>query len=83
MQGATVLYAALAALIAIVAMQTQLNFLFWIFGVMVAGIVLSALIGGFMISGLKIRRLDPHHGAVVVVPARAPRRGLRALHDGV
>ena len=45
-------------------MNTQFNLMFWIFGVLLSGLVLSGIVSGAMMMGLRIRRLDPQHGAV-------------------
>jgi len=50
--------------VAIAAMNSQRNLLFWVLGVMVALLTVSLMVSGAMISGVRIRRLDPRHGTV-------------------
>jgi uncharacterized protein (DUF58 family) len=57
-------YVSLLALLAVAAMNNQNNLLFWLFGVMVSGLVISAIITNLMIWRLKVRRLDPQSGSV-------------------
>lgn len=57
-------YVALAITILIAAMSSQRNLLFWVFGVLTAGLVLSVVLAFWSMRGLEIRRLDPQHGAV-------------------
>ena len=57
-------YLGLTIVIAVPAMSNQNNLLFWVFGVLVAGLTLSIVIPFWMLRGLEIRRLDPQHGAV-------------------
>ena len=57
-------YVGLTIVIAVPAMSNQNNLLFWVFGVLVAGLTLSIVIPFWMLRGLDIRRLDPQHGAV-------------------
>lgn len=45
-------------------MNGQINLLFWVFGVMVALLLLSGMISGWMMLKLDLQRLDPQHGAV-------------------
>src|SRR5262245_4717982 len=58
------IYAALLSLVGLAAMNNQNNLLFWVFGVMVAGLAISAFISTLIMWSLGVRRLDPHHGAV-------------------
>lgn len=58
------IYGGLTVLIGVVAMNTQFNLLFWIFGVLLSGFIISGVLSGTMMLGLRIRRLDPQHGAV-------------------
>lgn len=57
-------YTGLLMLVGLAAMNNQNNLLFWVFGVMVAGVVISGLISHWMMFSLSARRLDPSHGAV-------------------
>ncbi len=51
------LYCLVAMLIALVAMNTGVNLLFWIFGVMAAAIVVGGVVSGSMMLSLGLRRL--------------------------
>jgi uncharacterized protein (DUF58 family) len=51
-------------LVALAAMNSQVNLLFWLFGVMAAGLVVSGVVSGIMMLGLRCRRLDLRHGEV-------------------
>lgn len=51
------LYCLIAILIAMVAMNTGVNLLFWIFGVMAAAIVVGGVVSGSMMLNLQVRRL--------------------------
>ena len=51
-------------MVAVAAMNNQNNLLFWIMGVLAAGLVLSAVISNLTIRGLRVRRIDPQHGSV-------------------
>lgn len=57
-------YVLIMLLIAGAAMNGQNNIMFWIFGVMAAGLIISLLSQHLMLRGIEIRRLDPQHGAV-------------------
>jgi len=57
-------YLGLIFVIALVAMNAQNNLLFWAFGVMVSGLVLSLGVSMMMMRAIDARRLDPQHGAV-------------------
>lgn len=57
------LYLGLIFVIGLVAMNTQNNLLFWSFGVLVTGLLLSLVVSMLMMRGLVVRRLDPQHGA--------------------
>ncbi|HRQ75630.1 MAG TPA: DUF58 domain-containing protein [Phycisphaerales bacterium] len=59
-----IVYGIMVILVALAAMSGQNNLLFWIFGVMFAGLILSGMLSGMMMLGLTVRRLDPQHGAV-------------------
>lgn len=58
------MYAGLIAVIGLVAMNTQNNLLFWALGVLAAGLLLSIVLSWMMLSRVRVRRLDPQHGAV-------------------
>jgi len=58
------IYTGLTVLVALAASSSQNNLLFWIFGVMASLLLLSGVVSGVMMSGLRVRRLDPQHGAV-------------------
>ena len=58
------IYVGLLALVGVAAMNNQNNLLFWVFGVMVAGLLISAFMTTYLMWSLRIRRLDPHHGSV-------------------
>ncbi len=51
-------------IIAVAAVNSQNNLLFWIFGVFFSGLLISGLTSGIMMMGLRIRRLDPQRGTV-------------------
>lgn len=57
-------YAALLALVGVAAMNNQNNLLFWVLGVMVSGMAISAFISSVIMWSLRVRRIDPQHGAV-------------------
>jgi uncharacterized protein (DUF58 family) len=57
-------YIGIVILIGAAAMNNQNNLLFWVFGVMVSGLILSGLISAWMLMRLVVRRIDPQHGAV-------------------
>ncbi len=57
-------FAGLAMLTGLAAMNNQNNLLFWIFGMMVASLFISGVVSGAMMTGLSARRIDPGHGAV-------------------
>jgi len=59
-----VIYSGLAVLVALAAMNSQNNLLFWIFGIMCAGLILSGLVSGMMMLSLDFKRLDPQFGTV-------------------
>ncbi|MFK7960797.1 MAG: DUF58 domain-containing protein [Phycisphaerales bacterium] len=60
-------YCLIAILIAVVAMNTGQNLLFWVFGVMAAAIVVSGIVSGATMMGLAVRRL-PNGRAVAGEP---------------
>ena len=55
---------ALVLIIAVAAMNSQNNLLFWIFGVLFSGLLVSGILSGWMMLGLRVKRLDPEHGTV-------------------
>lgn len=57
-------YVAIAVAIGLAALNSQANLLFWTFGLMLGGIIVSGLVSGFMMLNLEIRRILPEHGAV-------------------
>jgi uncharacterized protein (DUF58 family) len=57
-------YGLLTVLIGLCAISTQNNLLFWIFGLLLAGVLLSGIVSGVMMMGVECRRLDPRFGAV-------------------
>ncbi len=59
-----VVFIAITLMICIAAMNSQRNLLFWIFGGMLAAILISGIVSGWMMMRLRIRRLDPRQGAV-------------------
>lgn len=58
------MYAGLIVLVGLVAMNTQNNLLFWTLGVLAAGLVLSIVLSWVILINVRVRRLDPQHGAV-------------------
>lgn len=62
------IYCLVAILVAIVAMNTGVNLLFWIFGVMAAAILAGGIVSGQMMMVLDVRRL-PTRRVVVGEPA--------------
>lgn len=58
------LYVILVLLVGLAAVNGQNNLLFWVFGVMFSALIVSGLISGAMMLGVRVRRLDPRHGLV-------------------
>lgn len=58
------IYCGLTLLAAVVAMQTGRNLLFWAFGAMTSSLLLSGIVSGAMMTGLRLTRVMPDHGAV-------------------
>ncbi len=58
------IYTGLLMLVGLTAMNNQNNLMFWVLGVLVAGLAVSAIISNFVIRSLRIRRIDPQHGSV-------------------
>ena len=52
-------YCGLILLVGLVAIRGQNNVLFLVFGIMFAALVISGLVSGAMMMGLRVRRLDP------------------------
>jgi uncharacterized protein (DUF58 family) len=59
-----VAYLTLAILAGLGAMVTDNNLLVWVFGIMLAMLIVSGLFSGVMLMSLRIRRIDPRNGAV-------------------
>ncbi len=59
-----VFYVALSFMVGFAAFNTQNNLLFWILGVMLASLVISGVVSGVMMQGLRVRRLVPGNAAV-------------------
>ena len=57
-------YLALAILAGVGASATDNNLLVWVFGIMIAMLIVSGLLSGVMLMTLRVRRIDPRHGAV-------------------
>ena len=57
-------YVVLTVVVGLAAINNQNNVLFWILGVMLSALIISGLVSGMMMSGLRIRRLLPAHGSV-------------------
>ncbi|MBI1368041.1 MAG: DUF58 domain-containing protein [Planctomycetes bacterium] len=57
-------YLLMAMFIGLGAISSQTNLLFWTFGLMVGGLIVSAVFSGLMMIGLSIKRLLPDHGTV-------------------
>jgi len=59
-----VMYLIVAVFIALGALSSQTNLLFWTFGLMIGGFVVSGIYSTAMMMGLQITRMLPDHGAV-------------------
>src|SRR5688500_12852229 len=59
-----IVYAGLLTLVGLAAMNNQNNLLFWVFGVMLAALFISAFTTAMFTWSLRVRRIDPQHGAV-------------------
>ena len=57
-------YAGLTILVGHAAVNRQNNLLFWILGVMLAGLLVSGLVSGIMMRSLRVKRLVAGHGLV-------------------
>jgi len=58
------MYVLVMLFIGMAALHSQVNLLFWAFGLMASGLVLSAVAATWMLRGLQVQRLAPDHGAV-------------------
>ncbi len=58
------IYTGLLMLVTVAAMNNQNNLLFWVMGVMVSVLVISAGASALMMWSFRIRRIDPRHGSV-------------------
>ena len=58
------LYVGLTLLVAVAAVNRQNNLLYWILGVMIAALLISGLVSGLMMRGLRVKRLVAGHGVV-------------------
>ena len=58
------MYFVVLAVIGGAAVNSQTNLLFWTFGLMISVVIVSTLVSGMMMNGLRCRRLVPDHGAV-------------------
>ena len=59
------IYAVVVLFILVLAVITQANLLFWSFGLLVGGVVVSCVMSCFALCGVEARRLIPAHGTVV------------------
>jgi uncharacterized protein (DUF58 family) len=50
--------------VGLAAVNSQNNLLFWVFGLMFSALIVSGVFSGAMMMSIRVRRLDPHHGAV-------------------
>lgn len=57
-------YMLLAVLAGLGSAVTDNNLMVWVFGIMLAMLLVSGVMSGFMLMSLRIRRIDPRHGAV-------------------
>ena len=64
LQLPAVLYIALAVLVGVAAANRPNNLLVWIFGLMIGAVLVSGLVSGRMMMGVRVARLDPRHGRV-------------------
>jgi len=60
----TLAYIGLAALVGVAAANRPNNLLVWVFGLMLAAVLLSGVISGLMLMGLRVVRLDPRRARV-------------------
>jgi uncharacterized protein (DUF58 family) len=59
-----ILYVVLTLAVGLAAVNRQNNLLFWILGVMLAGLLISGLVSGVMMQNLRVRRLVTSNGVV-------------------
>ena len=57
-------YVALTIFVGVAAVNRPNNLLVWVFGAMLAGVLISGLVSGGMLMGVRATRLDPRRGAV-------------------
>ena len=58
------IYSLLTMLLGSAAYTTQSNLMYWLFGGMIGGLLLSGLVSGMMMMSLRTVRVDPRHGSV-------------------
>ncbi len=58
------MYVGLTLLVGLAAANRPNNLLVWVFGAMLAGVLISGVVSGGMLMGVHGSRLDPRHGAV-------------------
>ena len=58
------MYAVVTLFLGAAAFNSQTNLLFWAFGLMLGGLIVTVAVGALMLGGVRVRRLTPHHGAV-------------------
>lgn len=59
-----VLYVALTLFVGVAAANRPNNLLVWVFGAMLAGVLISGIVSGGMLMGVRGRRFDPRRGVV-------------------
>ncbi|MFO0875219.1 MAG: DUF58 domain-containing protein [Phycisphaerales bacterium] len=64
LQLPALLYIALAVLVGVAAANRPNNLLVWIFGLMIGAVLVSGIVSGRMMMGVRMVRLDPRHGRV-------------------
>jgi len=57
-------YCGLTLLVAAAAMNSGYNLLYWVFGIMAAALLVSGIVSGMMMMGLRVRRTTPGFGIV-------------------
>ncbi len=57
-------YCGLTLLVAVAAMNSGYNLLYWVFGMMASSLLVSGVVSGVMMMGLSVRRMGPPHGMV-------------------
>jgi len=58
------IYCGLTLLVAAAAMNSGYNLLYWVFGMMGSSLLVSGVVSGMMMMGLRVRRIGPAHGVV-------------------